>query len=287
MFNELNEAITAHSDKTIRFTVIKNWNDHIGMRKFITAIGASSFDTVIEHNVSGVKVVEIHSARLDPTKVNELYLRQYNDYSLTNNFPISDWRFETYRNIENLIAPELDLHLEFNHAIKSLHKSGANVVVLVNPTSDNMHDLIEDAMKEDIKYDGLSGSPLEKLSDWTGTKTFWEKSDTLIKIVHPKLISLIYDEGDLDINDRNNLSDHIIYRNDYSIGNEKRVRNWHTPFIKSELKSLDSNLWDFAEWDDLINMLPKVNGEAYPGVVCNYTQETGDREKILREFLDV
>ena len=62
MFNKWVDAKKAYNLVTVRYTYIKNWNQHKGIKNFINLIDSSTLDSVKKIND---KLIEVSSAKLN------------------------------------------------------------------------------------------------------------------------------------------------------------------------------------------------------------------------------
>ena len=285
MFRTWNEALKAYSKNTIRYTYIKNWESHEGIKKFIELINASTLDTVIHH---GDNIIEIQSAKLDMSLIDQSVKERFLNFAMDYGIMVTGWTLDQYRYIENLNAPELDLHLEFNEGRKSVNKNGAQVTIFSGSGSDDHEPLerIRERVKtEEVEYT-LTGSALEKLEEWSGRKYHWFKEDGRLYILNSRIMSIIYDANRVGLLDKPDLIlEHpaLIFRNDYSVGGGKRVMNWETVNSKT-------NLWNVADWDDFGLAWEDVKyvtgGKPYPGIICKFSEENEKNRRFhLTNFL--
>ena len=286
MFDNWKHAENAYSLSTKRYTYVKNWKQHEGIKKFIRLIDCSTLDSVNELN-GPYKIIEIYSSKLDLDLIDNSIIKRFENFSHDYGLDVKDWNYDQYRYIENLKISELDLHYEFNDAVKSINKNGVEVTIFAGSGS-NEHeslDVIKERIKtEDVEY-VLTGKSLKTLEEWSGIKKdHWFKEDNRLWILNSRIMSVIYDEKYKLDNKVDLRLDHpaLIYRNDYDVGNGKRVMNWETVNAKT-------NLWNVSEWDDFGIIWDKIKsvtrGKAYPGLICNFTENTDNKMQVLEDFL--
>ena len=111
MFDNWKHAENAYSLSTKRYTYVKNWKQHEGIKKFIRLIDCSTLDSVNELN-GPYKIIEIYSSKLDLDLIDNSIIKRFENFSHDYGLDVKDWNYDQYRYIENLkISENIQLQL--------------------------------------------------------------------------------------------------------------------------------------------------------------------------------
>jgi len=326
MFKDWTEALSVYKVLApITLCYIPNWSTHAGVRNYIKLLDLSALATItlydVDFNPSG-KVVGLGNYLINDSlcdqelkdNINifsEKHLEDFDDNSADEKIVFKPQ--EGSRFIENLEAPELDLHLEFNETSKYSNFQECESYIFSSEIT-----TIEEALRliENDEYDIHShrvqlDKDLPPLLEGVSKDQWCYKKNDALYLAHSRILSLVYDESyynswmmssklpdqthlghgpnlrplgvtkeDSLLEDFNWSGKSFFFRQDYSIGNGLRVMNWDT----FNHNFYDWNTIESLEWDIMRDI---TRGEAYQGVVCKFQPEDGERKSSLDSYLSV
>jgi len=145
-------------------------------------------------------------------------------------------------------------------------------------------------------------SPVRKFFTWChvdylNRDNWCRKDDYNWWMMQPRIISIHYDQrfeqdwkkvygeyGPNLLHPSGDPEKHIYFRQDYDSGNGYRVMNFESHKSVHDIFKLGFSWNEFGkEWDKVMDI---TRGTAYPGVICTYTEETGERAEIASRFVD-
>tara|TARA_B100002019_G_C21188243_1_gene557385 strand:- start:79 stop:1080 length:1002 start_codon:yes stop_codon:yes gene_type:complete len=226
------------------------------------------------------------------------------------------------RYFENVKAPTIELHGEFNYTLKSqnfaymtayyvdetgymswyrdlqeVERTKKHLDII---TADNIHKWgVKAAVQGTFDMLDSHKSPTRKFYEWcrvdcTRKENWWKQDDNTISFMNPNIISLKYDgrfKNDLDKYfpdglpniEHSDIDKTLYFRQDYEVGNGYRVMNWES--YKSTRDIWKDHVWDSfgKNWDKLKDI---TRGEAYPGIICTYSESTPAQEQLIKNFLE-
>lgn len=318
-------------EKNCSITQITNYENDVPYQNQIAIFGASELCDVevvelVDDKSAGYATViwehemDFSDLPADVKQAVDVYQKQHMDGKEEYVYPPQKSRY-----FENVKAPEIELHGEFNYTLKAqnfAYMTGYHVDEteymdwyrnlqevdrtdkhLDIITASNMHLWDKTPIKATVDmFDSMDlnhRSPIREFYEWcrvdfTRKENWWKQDDYTMSFMNPRIISIKYDarfeeewkkyfpDGVPNI-EHSTLEKTLYFRQDYSIGNGYRVMNWESH--KSVGDIWRDHAWDSfgPNWDKMKDI---TRGEAYPGVICTYTESTPAHNQLIKNFLE-